>query len=81
MGKLIFWVVVIAIGFAVYRLVQIMQRKSARARAELPDPDAAKEPIRQCDHCGVYFPASEAVRTGNRMFCSVEHRDAQREGS
>ena len=79
MGKLIFWVVVLAIGFAIYRLVQIMNRKSERARAELPDPEAPREDVMQCEHCGVYFPASEAVRAGGRIFCSAAHRDAHRE--
>lgn len=76
MGKLLFWIVVIAIGFAVYRLLQIMERKSAQARASRPAPDAPKELILQCDYCGIHVPSSEAVRRGKRIYCSEAHREA-----
>jgi uncharacterized protein len=33
------------------------------------------EPMRQCAHCGAYFPASEAVgNSPDKLFCSDEHR-------
>ena len=33
------------------------------------------EPMRQCTHCGAYFPASEAVEQApGQLFCSEEHR-------
>jgi uncharacterized protein len=33
------------------------------------------EPMRQCTHCGAYFPASEAVGDSpDKLFCSDEHR-------
>jgi uncharacterized protein len=28
-----------------------------------------------CAHCGVFFPASEAVQRGGRDFCSQAHAD------
>ncbi|HKJ76077.1 MAG TPA: PP0621 family protein [Gammaproteobacteria bacterium] len=30
----------------------------------------------RCDHCGVHVPQQEAVRSGDRSYCSREHRDA-----
>lgn len=37
--------------------------------------ETAAEPMRQCLHCGAYFPASEAVVDApDRVFCSEEHR-------
>ncbi|MDN4055134.1 PP0621 family protein [Massilia sp. YIM B02763] len=31
------------------------------------------EPMACCAQCGMYFPASEAVRVGGRDFCSTAH--------
>jgi uncharacterized protein len=27
-----------------------------------------------CAHCGVHLPESEAIRDGDKYFCSEEHR-------
>lgn len=32
----------------------------------------------QCKHCGVYLPEQEAIRDGERFYCSNEHLDADR---
>lgn len=34
------------------------------------------EAMLSCEHCHVYFPASEAVLRGTQQFCSIEHADA-----
>jgi uncharacterized protein len=31
------------------------------------------EPMACCAQCGIYFPASEAVREGRRDYCSTAH--------
>lgn len=31
------------------------------------------EPMACCARCGIYFPASEAVRAGGRDYCSPAH--------
>ncbi|WP_228893836.1 PP0621 family protein [Pseudoduganella aquatica] len=42
----------------------------ARARAV-----AEAETMLSCAHCGIFFPASEAVRRGGRDFCSQAHAE------
>ena len=37
-------------------------------------PEAAPEQMVNCAHCGLYLPQGEAIREGNRFFCSAEHR-------
>ena len=32
----------------------------------------------QCEHCGVYLPEPEAIRDGERCYCSKQHLDADR---
>jgi uncharacterized protein len=79
MGKLLFWVVVIAVGYLAYKLMIVSQRKSewaAKRSAGRAADGAQGEPMRQCAHCGVHLPASESVSAGGRDYCSKEHRDA-----
>jgi uncharacterized protein len=45
---------------------------SARRTASTP-PEIAAEPMSQCEFCGVYFPASEAVQAEGRDYCSPAH--------
>lgn len=92
MGKLLSWVVLIALAWLVLHLIAISQRRRERGRG---DADAARtpgggtagaasertlegEPIVPCAHCGLFVPASDAVRDGDRAYCGVAHRDAAR---
>lgn len=76
MGKLLFWVVVIAVGWGAWSLIRVSQRKSEQAQRK----EGKREPERivACAHCGVHLPASEAVRGNGDSYCCVEHRDAGR---
>lgn len=44
------------------------------------DPPATPQDMVTCARCGVHVPASEAVDSGARRYCSAEHRDADRAG-
>ena len=74
MGKLLFWVVVLAVGWFVWSLIRVSQRKQERSRAGL----AAPVEIVACKHCGVFLPASDALPGPDGPYCSVEHRNAAR---
>ncbi|MCO5108571.1 MAG: hypothetical protein M9907_16045 [Burkholderiaceae bacterium] len=91
MGKLLFWVVLIGLGYLAIRLVAISQRKSDAARRAAADAGHAGpgEPGRatgrvggekmvQCEFCGVFLPASDAFVDGERTYCDRAHRDADR---
>ncbi len=41
-----------------------------------PEQLAAGEPMLKCVHCGVYLPASDALKRRGLAYCSAEHRDA-----
>lgn len=94
MGKLLSWVVLIALAWLVIRLFAISQRRRQRgvdaaASAGAPSPDGAAsgasgrvlegEPIVPCAHCGLFVPASDVVRDDGFDYCSPAHRDADRE--
>lgn len=33
----------------------------------------------QCAHCGTYVPGEDAIRDGERFYCSEQHREEDRE--
>ena len=63
MSKLI---LLFLLGYIVYRWLRsagpIAEKKSESAEAML-----------LCARCGVHFPSSEAVREGEKVFCSKQH--------
>jgi uncharacterized protein len=76
MGKLLFWILVAVAIFGFARFTSLVQRRQDLARKAADERALEQTEMLQCDHCGVYFPADEAVRRGGRVFCSPEHRDA-----
>ncbi|WP_051240577.1 PP0621 family protein [Tepidiphilus margaritifer] len=54
--------------------------KGARADGRRAKSALEAEPMLQCAHCGVFVPTSEAVRSGGRVFCCQEHREAAERG-
>ncbi len=91
MGKLLSWVFIGVAGWLAWRLTGLVQRKLDAARrhdglrsasGEAPGARRASalrdERIVPCAHCGVHFPASEALGRGDRLYCCPEHRDADR---
>lgn len=92
MGKLLFWVVVIAAVWIAIKFAQASARRVERSAREGDGRDGAGgagprggggagnaprgELMIRCAHCGVYFPQSDAVSAGALHYCSVAHRDA-----
>lgn len=76
MGKILFWVVVVAVGWGAWSMIRLSQRKREQVerRAEKREP----ERIVACAKCGVHLPASEALHRGDAYYCCAEHRDAGR---
>jgi uncharacterized protein len=74
MMRLIFWL-------ALAVLVVFAVRAKLRAAASQAPPPArrgrhdeiAAESMTSCAHCGLHFPASEAVRADGRDYCSPAH--------
>ncbi|HMN84278.1 MAG TPA: PP0621 family protein [Burkholderiaceae bacterium] len=92
MGKLLSWVLLIVLGWAIWKLVVISQRKQQARQAGRGQPGAgagagagdAREPravgqgelMVRCAHCGIYLPQSEALAGGEHRYCSAAHRAA-----
>jgi uncharacterized protein len=76
MSRLLFW---IALAVLVVMAVRSKLRQMS-PKSPSPDPGrpaerskADSEKMACCAHCGVYFPASEAVRADGLDYCSPAH--------
>lgn len=87
MGKLLFWIVLLAAAWVVVRVLIAKGRDVSGPASDgrgdaAPDQPPAKredtpEAMRQCAHCGVWYPASEAVVSADgRPYCGRAHHDA-----
>jgi uncharacterized protein len=74
-GRLLLWLVLGLIAWWMLRPRKAAPPPSAAAGSRAP-AGAAPEAMVDCAHCGLHFPASEAVRDGARVFCCGAHRDA-----
>jgi len=83
MSRMLFWIgLIVLIGFAVRAKLRAAIRKSAMQQQEQwqqqqgggrqAEP-AAIENMASCAHCGLHFPASEAVRADGLDYCSPGH--------
>lgn len=78
MNKLLFWAVIIGLGVLAWKFWSAAKGRgtprAARAPAPAPGQLPPSEAMLRCAHCGVYLPASDALRAGDRAYCSDEHR-------
>lgn len=91
MGRLFFWVVLIAVLALAWIVSRRRNRLSNEERLELElyrqqaKEKAAErvvkpgESMTKCEHCGLYFPTREAVHNGSHVYCGAQcRRDAQK---
>jgi uncharacterized protein len=72
--KLLLWAALVLL------VIWVLRKKKNTAAADMPP--ARRPPMLNegeamlvCAHCGVHFPASEAVHgSGDTVFCSDQHR-------
>jgi uncharacterized protein len=71
MSRLLFW---LALAILVVMAIRSKLRASGPKppRAE-PPREPRVETMARCAHCGVHFPASEAVRADGLDYCSPAH--------
>lgn len=80
MSRIVFWILLIGLVVLAVRA----KLKALGARRQPPrDPQQAQAPrqqavaeiesMAQCAHCGIHFPASEAVHADGHDYCSPGH--------
>lgn len=79
MMRALFWIaLLVLVVFAIRSKLRAAARAAehdtgARRSATRAPAEIESEPMACCEFCGVYFPASEAVRTEGRDYCSPAH--------
>lgn len=70
MSRLLFWLALaVLVVMAIRSKLRASRIKPTQAQPQQP----AIETMTSCAHCGVYFPASEAVRADGLDYCSPAH--------
>ena len=77
MSRVIFWILLIGLVVIAIRakLKGLGARQQPPLHREPPRqaPVAEIETMTQCAHCGIHFPASEAVHADGHDYCSPGH--------
>jgi uncharacterized protein len=63
--KLVILVLLIWLGFRIYNW---MQKKSS-----IDSSKTIVQDMVSCDKCGIHIPANEAIKSGEKYFCSRDH--------
>lgn len=71
MQRLVLFILVLVVIYYVRRWLQRGGRSTAAE--QIPAQPAEAELMCECAQCGLLVPESEAVRSGERFFCSPEH--------
>lgn len=77
MGKLLQLLILAAIAWVAFRLVQGKPPLPSR-RDDAPPPASGSngDVMRRCAYCQVHVPEGECTRSRGQYFCSEAHRDA-----
>jgi uncharacterized protein len=74
MSRLLFWLALaVLVVMAVRSKLREIAPKAPPARPRPPRGEAQPEKMTSCAHCGLYFPASEAVSADGRDYCCPAH--------
>lgn len=64
--RLLFWIALIVVAIWLWRRLVKPRPDAPRSTSEAP-------PMVRCAHCGVHVPASEALPSEERWYCSRLH--------
>lgn len=73
---LVVLVVAVAVWWWLRALRPPEERSRPREGQKPPARESAPHSMVACAHCGVHFPAADAVEADGRSYCSAAHRDA-----
>jgi uncharacterized protein len=70
MGRIFFFLL---LALAAYVAWQWLRRSASQGAAPRKDPAVAQAMV-SCAHCGLHVPRTDALPSGERYYCSEEHR-------
>jgi len=74
MGRIFLYLVLLAVSLYVVKLVKTrldepLKKLKKDASVDESDPNN----MVKCLHCGLHIPEKEAIKQGDKVFCSLEH--------
>jgi len=77
MGRFFFILVLLAVSLYGVKLLRAKLDKSTKSSKKL-DRDTSttasnNQNMVKCLHCGLHIPEKEAIKQGDKNFCSIEH--------
>jgi uncharacterized protein len=77
MARLLYIIVLFVVSLLVLKYVRMKidehtQNKHNQAKLNQSKQTGAKDMLK-CQHCDLHIPKNEAIRQGDRVFCSLEH--------
>ncbi len=77
MSRILFWIFLVGLVVLAVRAklkgLAARQQPPLDRQAQPRQPPAEIEAMTQCAHCGIHFPASEAVHADGHDYCSPGH--------
>ncbi len=75
MGRLFLVLVLLAVSLTIVKLIKTKLEESA---TKLTKDDSRNDSVEndtmvKCLHCGLHIPENEAIKHGDKVFCSLEH--------
>jgi len=78
MGRIFLILVLLAVSLYVVKLIKIKMDEPLK---KLKKDESAKNKnnnhMVKCLHCGLHIPEQEAIRQGDKVFCSLEHANKE----
>lgn len=76
MARLLYIIVLFVVSLLVLKYVRrkIDERTNKLNQAKLnQSKQTGAKDMLKCEHCALHIPKNEAIRQGDRVFCSLEH--------
>jgi uncharacterized protein len=68
-ARILFILVLLAVSFAVLKYLRGKINNKSQERIKKD----SQEMMVKCQYCGIHIPDHEAIKQGDKVFCSLEH--------
>jgi len=74
MGRIFVFLVLLAVSFYVVKLLKTRLDEPLKKLKKDDSVDSGNaNSMVKCLHCGLHIPEKEAIKQGDKVFCSLEH--------
>ena len=77
MGRLFLVLVLLAVSLTVVKLKNKLDEPRPKLKNGRSRKDSDKNKMVKCLHCGLHIPEEEAIKKGDKAFCSLEHAEQE----